>query len=465
VQHHPDHGSRLHLLTGVLVTGLEFDGDEKSTAVIGVRCLAREHVYQADPNATDPGQDWEQHVRPVCAKREVILCGGSFNTPQLLMLSGIGPADHLIEHNIPVRVDLPGVGQNLQDRYEIPVTATVTGQFDSLAGLGSTSRGPAAFDDPHLRRWVNTPHHPAVERGPYSTNGGLLGILKRSSQEDAVPDLFIFALAGHFPGYHVGYSKPAALLTATLSIADAAKEFSPEEQTEQDRKAATDPKRKITWVILKARTRQHGGEVRLRNNSPFRRPSIRFNSFPDGDDDRDALALLEGVDFVRSFLQDGQRKGWVESFECPGEDHPAFNKNRLTWIRAVAWGHHASGTCRIGGDADSGAVLDSRFRVRGVSGLRVVDASVFPRIPGVFIVTNVYMVAEKAADVLAEDHPLPAEGLSLPCQKALAEEPVLRSSAEYEARRLYPAELEAAEAKLISSRREAAKLTPPGGRP
>ena len=100
-----------------------------------------------------------------------------------------------------------------------------------------------------------------------------------------------------------------------------------------------------------------------------------------------------------------------------------------------------------------------------MSNLRVVDASVFPRIPGVFIVTNVYMAAEKAADVLTEDHPFQLNELSLPCQKALAEEPVLRSSAEYEARRLYPAELEAAEADLINSRRTAAKLTPPGDHP
>ena len=73
------------------------------------------------------------------------------------------------------------------------------------------------------------------------------------------------------------------------------------------------------------------------------------------------------------------------------------------WVLREAWGHHACGTCRMGPDGDEYAVLDSRFRVRGVSGLRVVDASIFPNIPGYFIVTNIYMASEKAADVLIED--------------------------------------------------------------
>ena len=72
------------------------------------------------------------------------------------------------------------------------------------------------------------------------------------------------------------------------------------------------------------------------------------------------------------------------------------------WIRRDAWGHHACGTCRMGPAKDGLAVLDSRFRVRHVEGLRVVDASIFPRIPGYFIVTNVYMASEKAADVIVK---------------------------------------------------------------
>jgi choline dehydrogenase len=73
------------------------------------------------------------------------------------------------------------------------------------------------------------------------------------------------------------------------------------------------------------------------------------------------------------------------------------------FVKDHAWGHHACGTCRIGGAYDGMAVLDSRFRVRGTRGLRVVDASVFPKIPGFFIVSAIYMIAEKASDVILED--------------------------------------------------------------
>jgi len=371
------------------------------------------------------------------------------------MLSGIGPEKHLAEKGVEARVNLPGVGQNLQDRYEVPVVATVTGEFASLVGLGTTSHGKVGEDDPLLKRWRDHPRHSAAERGVYSTNGGLIGILKRSNQEDSVPDLFIFALAGYFPGYHVGYSKPAAFVRQ-LSPAEAAKMLPPDEQAAQDAQAAAAPKRTVTWLILKSRTRHHGGEVLLRSNIPFRRPIINFRSFPLGGRDKDALALADGVAFVQEFLERGRRKGTVESYGCPGLDAPPFAGDLNKWVRSVAWGHHACGTCRIGSDADTDAVLDSRFRVRGVQGLRVADACVFPRIPGVFIVTNVYMVAVKAADVLTEEHGLPDGELPPECREALSRDPVMRSRAAYEGRRVYPAELEAKEAALVYQRRKTA---------
>lgn len=444
-------GDRLTLLSGVFVTELAFRGDPPDIEVIGVKVLPREHVYQADPNAKEVKKGWEAGVRTVCAKAEVILCGGAFNTPQLLMLSGIGPGDHLKQFDIPVRANRPGVGGNLQDRYEVPVVATVKDGFRSVTGLSTTSRGPAAANDQHLQRWKATAGRSAAERGPYATNGGLLGLFKRSTQEDQVPDLFIFALAGYFPGYHVGYSKPAAFAN-TLSIADAAKTLPQKQQEAQDTAAAAEPKKTITWLILKARTRHFGGTVRLQSDSPFRRPAVHFRSFPGGATDPDVLALLDGVKCVTDFLTRGEAVKWIDSHSLPGADAPPFNGDKNRWVRAVAWGHHASGTCRIGGDVDLAAVLDSRFRVRGVRRLRVVDASCFPRIPGVFIVTNVYMIAEKAADVLTEDHP--PENPTEAARKALAANPVLRSAPEYEERRVYPTELEAAEAEMIRKRRE-----------
>ena len=117
--------------------------------------------------------------------------------------------------------------------------------------------------------------------------------------------------------------------------------------------------------------------------------------------------MVEGVSFVQQIVEFGRSKGLIDKCELPGID--PFNGNVRKWIKNIAWGHHACGTCKIGADDDPDAVLDSRFRVRGIRGLRVVDTSVFPRIPGYFIVTSVYMIAEKAADVLTSEHPIAQE--------------------------------------------------------
>ena len=457
-----DHGGRLHLLTGVCVTGIEFAGAdpavvggiESRTRAVGVRCLPRTSVYEADPAARAVADDWRKDEVTLYCRREVILCGGAFNTPQLLMLAGIGPAAHLAEHGIPIVCDLPGVGSNLQDRYEIPVVATVTGAFESLTGLAMTCRGPAAANDPHLKRWINTAGEPLARRGVYSTNGGLIALLRRSRQEASEPDLFIFAVAGQFHGYSVGYSRPAEF----VGLDPAALKGLTLDQ--QDLEAAATPRRKVTWVILKGRTRKRDGTVRLRSASPFRRPEINFRSFTGGADDADLKALVDGVEFVRGFLDKAKEAGTIEGYERPEQNGFA---SLTDWVRNAAWGHHASGTCRIGDDGDRDAVLDSRFRVRGVQGLRVVDASAFPHIPGFFLATNIYMVSEKAADVLTEDHPRPADALSAACREALAAAPVLRSRAEFEARHAYPADLEAAEAELVCRRRAAAGVSQHGG--
>ena len=469
-----NHSTRLHLLTGVFVTKIEFVDDPHPTVVggieaqqraIGIQYLAREHVYEADPNSDPKGVSagWEKEVRSVFCKREVILSGGSFNTPQLLMLSGIGASGELAALGIPCRRDLPGVGKNLQDRYEVPVVATVTDSFHSLAGLSTTSHGDAAKNDPHLKQWVENAGRDANRRGLYATNGGLIGIFKRSSQEDSVPDLFIFSLAGNFRGYHVGYSKPGAF-AGQLTPEQAAVELSLEEQAKQNNAAAAAEKKTFSWLLLKARTRHHGGYVKLQSTVPFRRPEINFLSFPMGNEDPDVKALVEGVAFVEGFLNIAKANGTVATITLPGRDK--FS-GVAEWVRNIAWGHHACGTCRIGGDGDDYAVLNARFQVRGVKGLRVVDASVFPRIPGFFIVTNVYMIAEKAADVLTEDHPRPIESLPEECRTALKLNPVLMSRPEFEARRVYPVEMEAAEAMLIHERRKRAGLcdTHPAAKP
>ena len=111
-------------------------------------------------------------------------------------------------------------------------------------------------------------------------------------------------------------------------------------------------------------------------------------------------STVSGVQFVRRMMSEHIDIGAQEALPGPGYDSP---EELRTFIRDNAWGHHASCTCKIGRREDPTAVLDSSFRVLGTEGLRVVDASVFPRIPGFFVVTPVYMISEKASDVIIAD--------------------------------------------------------------
>ncbi len=354
-----DHG--LRILRNCLATRLVLDADGRCT---GVEFRQGAHQYAADPQhltAPAPGP-----AQVATATREVIVAGGSFNTPQLLMLSGIGPADELRAHGIDVRVDLPGVGDNLQDRYEVTVVTRMAHPFDLVTGGAFHPPRPDDPPDPYLAAWRKG-------KGAYTTNGGLLAVVARSRPELDVPDLFLFALPAQFRGYYPGYAEDLEL--------------------QPDR---------LTWAILKAHTENRAGTVRLRSADPSDAPDIRFRYFDEGSDvdGRDLDAVVTGIGIARGLTRRLSRDGDAELF--PGADVETEDAVR-DYVRANAWGHHACGTCAIGPDDDPAAVLDSRFRVRSVPGLRVVDASVFPRIPGYFIVSAVYMASEKAADVILAD--------------------------------------------------------------
>ena len=325
--------------------------DERNRA-IGVEYLHGERLYRAHarPNAA-PGER-----RTIYAAKEVIVACGAFNSPQLLMLSGIGRRDVLESLGIHVRVELPGVGKNLQDRYEIAVVNRMNfSAWDVYKGVKFSS------DDPQFLQWTN------CRSGIYATNGNVLTVFKKSSVSEGPPDLFCMALLADFRGYYPGYSK---VFANGLNY--------------------------LTWVVLKGHSGNRAGEVTLRSDDPRETPYINFHSF-EGGGEKDMEAMLEGVRFVRRLIAPLKQQKLIADEELPGEH--LDDEQLRSFIRSNAWGHHASSTCAIG-QRDAHGVLDSNFRVHGTQGLRVVDASVFPRIPGLFIVSAIYMIAEKAADVI-----------------------------------------------------------------
>jgi choline dehydrogenase-like flavoprotein len=337
---------RLLIETGALATKVLFNDSKQAIGVEYRKGFKLYHTY---------GQPSEQgETRVARASREVILCGGAFNSPQLLMLSGIGPQAELDRWGIkPVKI-LEGVGKNLQDRYEVGVVHRLNQDWRSLDGATFTKGDPPYLD------WANR------RSGIYTTNGTILGIIKKSKVAP-LPDLFCFGLVGNFHGYYPAYSKLFA-----------------------------EQHNRLTWAILKAHTLNHGGEVTLKSADPLVAPYVNFHYFEEGTDQggQDMDAVVEAIKFVRTLTA----KLKFMSEEIPGADVQTGEQIRA-FVRDNAWGHHASCSCKIGKESENG-VLDSAFRVHGVSGLRVVDASIFPKIPGFFIASSIYIAAEKAADVI-----------------------------------------------------------------
>ncbi len=367
----PAAGGRLDIALNHLATRVVIEG----TTAVGVETLAAPRVYAAVPGGateaasrrSDPGER-----RTFRARREVVLAGGAFNTPQLLKLSGIGPADELAAQGIDVVGELPGVGENLHDRYEVSVLSKVTRDYPIFEGSALDVPPDDESADDLYREWRDD------RFGPYSTNGSLAAIIAKSSVSQADSDLIIFSLPIDFHGYYPGYAKDAVRTHDNLSV-----------------------------LVLKGHTGNRAGSVTLRSSDPTEVPQIAFRYFEEGSAgwEADLDGVVDGIEIARDVvghLQDVE----VDHEVVPGDDVTTREQLRQ-FVRDAAWGHHACGTAKIGRDDDPMAVLDGQFRVRGVDRLRVVDASVFPDIPGFFIASAVYLVAEKASADLLTDHPGP----------------------------------------------------------
>ena len=139
--------------------GVILDQNNRAT---GVEYLAGTNLYRADRDQSRVGGSGTKHV--VTATREVILCGGAFNTPQLMKLSGIGPSAELRHHGIEVRLNMPGVGENLQDRYEVGIISEMQSDFSALAGASFKAPEAGAEPDPVFKQWQQG-------EGLYTTNG------------------------------------------------------------------------------------------------------------------------------------------------------------------------------------------------------------------------------------------------------------------------------------------------------
>lgn len=322
----------------------------------------------------------------VRARREVVLSLGAFGSPQCLMLSGIGPADHLRSLGIPVVLDLAGVGSSLFDHPNMPM------QFDLVRPELSMARYQRIDRAVWMGlRWLLAHAGPAA--GPFWSTA-----LFHAVRDHAMPELEIFftPMVVREEGGATGFSLQSLLSAGRTVIA---------------RGKTARPGLQFDINLLRPRS---SGTVRLASDDPREHPLIDPGYFSDPADLDD---LVAGMRHMREVVA---RPALAEVAGCelsPGADAASEQAMRRA-IRALATtGHHPVSTCRMGGDHDGGAVLDAELRVRGAEGLRVVDAAAFPDQISGNTGATVIMLAEKAADLMlgrpapAPEDPRPADAL------------------------------------------------------
>jgi choline dehydrogenase len=295
----------LRVLSGQTVLGLAFDG----ARCTGIRLA----------------------TGTLRAAREVILSAGAFGTPHLLLLSGIGPADDLLRHGLPVVADLPGVGANLQDHPDLTLRWTCR---------TPTSLHPLTRP---MRKALSGLQWFASRKGPAATSHFEVGAFLRSSTAEAQPDLQLSFL-------------PLALAPGAV-----------QSDTSIGRHGF-----QVHVDLVKPRSR---GALRLASPDPAVPPRMSFGYLTDPSD---AARLSLAIDIVRDIVAQGALARHAEA-----EIDPAPGGDRSGWLQArTDTAYHPVGTCRMGAPDDPLAVTDPEGRVQGVAGLRVADASLIPDIPG-----------------------------------------------------------------------------------
>lgn len=325
------HDERLTVLTESQATRILFSG----TRATGVEYRRRGATFTAR------------------AEREVLVASGTYNTAKLLMLSGLGPADHLKEHGITVHTDLPGVGQNLQDHHEVPVIAL-------------TKEKGGYFGEDHGWRMVrNGLQYLMFGTGPVTTTG-------------IESCLFYDPDGGERPTIQL-YCGPIVHVDRDISDVE-------------DGDGIT-----LASCLLRPKAR---GTVRLRSADPNDQPWVNANFFGHPDDLRLTLASMR---FARELLTFDPLAANIAREILPGADKLSDAELTQFAAKTVKTNFHPVGTARMGPDSDPMAVLDPRMRVRGTEGLRVIDCASIPFIPSANTNAIALTLGSRAASLIMQD--------------------------------------------------------------
>ncbi len=288
----------------------------------------------------------------VRAERELILSSGAIGSPRLLMLSGIGPADHLKSAGVTVVFDQPGVGSNLQDHLDLFVIAECT--------------GPHTYDryaKPHLSVLAGL-QYILSKTGPVASSLFETGGFWYADPEARSPDI----------QFHLGLGSGIEAGVAAMENGGVT----------------------LNSAYLRPRSR---GTVRLSSADPLAAPLIDPNYW---EDPYDREMSIRGLKLAREIMRQDALKPFVKAERLPGPE-VSTDEDYFNYACAHAkTDHHPAGTCRMG--SDPAAVVDPRLRFNGIEGLRVVDASIMPTVVSSNTNAPTIMIAEKAADMIRADH-------------------------------------------------------------
>jgi choline dehydrogenase len=292
-------------------------------------------------------------VHKALATREVILAAGSIGSPQILMLSGVGPAQHLRQHGIAVVADVPGVGENLHDHVSAPCTYRTTPENSlnrELSGLSVVGHALTYY---------------LAKRGPLTNGASQATAFARALPDAPCPDTQLV-----FRAMSYVYDKSGRI--------------------------APDPIPRVTGGVAYVRPKSRG-RLLLKSSDPRQTPEMNANYLSVSSDEE---GLLAGMKLIRRIFATEPLRSMVLAEDAPGDAYKTDDQLR-EYLRATGGTFcHPSGTCKMG--RDPMAVVDDHLRVRGIESLRVVDASIMPALPSCGPAPAVFMIAEKAADLIKE---------------------------------------------------------------
>ena len=308
-------------------------------------------------NGRATGVTWADasgQVHTARARADIVLAAGALITPKLLMLSGLGPADHLTATGVPVVLDLPGVGRNLIDHPEVPVISVANGPYGYYRqGVG-------------WRMLMNGINFKLFGNGRITSTGFEAGAFVNPIDRDGVPSIQAFCV-------------PIVYLDRDLS-----KVF-------EDTYGVT-----ITTVLVKPKSR---GYVELRSANPDAMPLVSPHLLKDPDD---MATMIAGQRFFRDVLLTGPLGKRVEKVIAPAGPDLSDEAMAAHCRRFVKTNYHPASTARMGADGDRMAVCDARMRVRGVDNLRVADMSAVPNINAGNTNAPAMMLGDRCADFILD---------------------------------------------------------------